>query len=113
MAWQNLFDAHMSNFQIGLAIAGGVVLVAVVAHSAWTSRKNKPRQAQELPPVEPNLEPIPPMSNAATDSSLIQRVPNPMSDPDLSTPPPSATNADVSRIVAVDMESAVGMAEPV
>ena len=51
----------MSNFQIGLAIAGGVVLVAVVAHSTWTSRKNKPRQAQDLPPVEPNLEPLPPM----------------------------------------------------
>jgi len=51
----------MSNFQIGLAIAGGVVLVGVVAHSAWTSRKNKPRQAQDLPPVEPNLEPMPPM----------------------------------------------------
>jgi hypothetical protein len=51
----------MSNFQIGLAIAGGVVLVAVVAHSAWTSRKNKPRQAQDLPPVEPNLDPLPPM----------------------------------------------------
>ena len=55
----------MSNFQIGLAIAGGVVLVAVVAHSAWTSRKNKPRQAQDLPPVEPNLEPMPPMHSTS------------------------------------------------
>jgi hypothetical protein len=55
----------MSNFQIGLAIAGGVVLVAVVAHSAWTSRKNKPRQAQDLPPVEPNLEPLPPMTSTS------------------------------------------------
>lgn len=106
MAWQNPSDAHMSNFQIGLAIAGGVVLVAVVAHSAWTSRKNKPRQAQELPPVEPNLEPIPPMSNAATDSSLIQRTPNPMSDPALSMPPPSATDADVSRTAPWDTEAA-------
>ena len=57
----------MSNFQIGLAIAGGVVLVAVVAHSAWTSRKNKPRQAQDLPPVEPNLEPIPAVHNPSLD----------------------------------------------
>ena len=39
----------MSTLQIGLAIAGGVVLVGVVAHSTWTSRKNKPRQAQPLP----------------------------------------------------------------
>ena len=38
----------MSNLQIGLAIAGGVVLAAVVAHSTWTSRKNKPRQADPM-----------------------------------------------------------------
>jgi len=59
----------MSNFQIGLAIAGGVVLVAVVAHSTWTSRKNKPRQAQDLPPVEPNLEPLPMPRTSALDGS--------------------------------------------
>ena len=39
----------MSTLQIGLAIAGGVVLAGVVAHSAWTSRKNKPRQAEPQP----------------------------------------------------------------
>jgi hypothetical protein len=36
----------MSSLQISLAVAGGLVLAAVVAHSAWTSRKNAPRQAQ-------------------------------------------------------------------
>jgi len=35
----------MSNLQIGLAVAGGVILAAVVAHGAWSSRKNAPRQA--------------------------------------------------------------------
>ena len=40
----------MSTLQVALAIAGGVVLAGVVAHSAWTSRKSKPRQA------EPSLE---------------------------------------------------------
>ncbi len=39
----------MSTLQIGLAIAGGVVLAGVVAHSTWTSRKNKPRQAAPQP----------------------------------------------------------------
>ena len=72
----------MSNFQIGLAIAGGVVLVAVVAHSTWTSRKNKPRQAQDLPPVEPNLEPMPPM----TSSSLVDVSILPPESPPLVTP---------------------------
>ena len=42
----------MSTLQIGLAIAGGVVLAGVVAHSTWTSRKNKPRQAEPLPQDE-------------------------------------------------------------
>ena len=35
----------MSSLQLGLAIGGGLVLAAVVAHGAWTSRKNAPRQA--------------------------------------------------------------------
>jgi hypothetical protein len=35
----------MSSLQIGLAIAGGLVLAGVVAHGAWVSRKNAPRQA--------------------------------------------------------------------
>lgn len=35
----------MSNLQLGLAIAGGVLLAGVVAHGAWTSRRNAPRQA--------------------------------------------------------------------
>ncbi|MGH6627118.1 MAG: cell division protein FtsZ [Burkholderiaceae bacterium] len=40
----------MSSLQLGLAISGGLVLAAVVAHSAWTSRRNAPRQAQpEVP----------------------------------------------------------------
>lgn len=39
----------MSNLQIGLAIAGGVVLAAVVAHGAWSARRNAPRQAQPGP----------------------------------------------------------------
>ena len=39
----------MSTLQIGLAITGGLVLAAVVAHSAWNSRKNSPRKAQTEP----------------------------------------------------------------
>ncbi len=52
----------MSNLQIGLAVAGGLVLAAVVAHGAWTSRKNAPRQAapESAPdaggPTEPVLD---------------------------------------------------------
>ncbi len=44
----------MSNLQIGLAIAGGLVLAGVVAHSAWSARKNQPKLATpEAPVAEP------------------------------------------------------------
>jgi len=44
----------MSTLQIGLAIAGGVVLAGLVAHGAWTSRRNRPRQAEpEALRIEP------------------------------------------------------------
>lgn len=42
----------MSNLQIGLAVAGGIVLAAVVAHGAWTSRRNIPRQPDPEPARE-------------------------------------------------------------
>jgi len=35
----------MSDLQIGLSIAAGLVLAGVVAHNTWTTRKNAPRQA--------------------------------------------------------------------
>ena len=58
----------MSNFSVGLAIIGGLVLAGVVAHSTWTSRRNAPKQAQpDAPPddvrpvlIEPTLDGVPP-----------------------------------------------------
>lgn len=45
----------MSSLQIGLAITGGLVLAAVVAYNAWSTRKAAPRQAQ-APAREPMSE---------------------------------------------------------
>lgn len=42
----------MSDLQMSLAIAGGLVLAAVVAHSAWSARKNQPRLATPEAPVD-------------------------------------------------------------
>ena len=44
---------NMSNLQIGLAVAGGLVLAGVVGFNTWTSRKNAPRQAAPDEPIEP------------------------------------------------------------
>ena len=38
----------MSDLQFGLAVAGGLVLAAMVGHGAWTSHRNRPRQAVVL-----------------------------------------------------------------
>ncbi|KQP14949.1 cell division protein ZipA C-terminal FtsZ-binding domain-containing protein [Pseudorhodoferax sp. Leaf267] len=48
-----------STLQIGLAVAGGVVLAAIVAHSAWSSRRNAPRRPDPEPAdsVAPALAP--------------------------------------------------------
>ncbi len=56
----------MSNLQIGLAVVGGLVLAAMAVHAAWTSRRNRPRQAvvdnpdtepQARGGIEPGFEP--------------------------------------------------------
>ena len=36
----------MSTLQVALAVSGGLVLAGLVAHGAWSSRKNTPRQAE-------------------------------------------------------------------
>ncbi|MFC5523429.1 cell division protein ZipA C-terminal FtsZ-binding domain-containing protein [Polaromonas jejuensis] len=49
----------MSTLQISLAVVGGLVLAGVVAHSAWSSRKNLPKRAtpEAAPAQEPAAEP--------------------------------------------------------
>ncbi|MDB5940839.1 MAG: hypothetical protein JWQ13_405 [Ramlibacter sp.] len=41
----------LSSFTLGLAIIGGLLLAALIAWNAWTSRRNTPRQAQPPAPV--------------------------------------------------------------
>ena len=41
----------MSNFTLGLAIIGGLLLAALVAWNTWSSRRNTPRQAQPAAPA--------------------------------------------------------------
>jgi len=50
----------MSNFQLGLFVLGGLVLLGLLVHSAWSARANTPRQAQQdtAPAAEPQSEPV-------------------------------------------------------
>jgi len=78
----------MSTLQIGLAVAGGVVLAGIVAHEAWKARKLAPRQPVRAEPthddtagaVEPTLAsdpfavesfPLPPPEKKAGMDALI------------------------------------------
>lgn len=59
----------MSNLQVGLAVAGALVLAAVIAHGAWTSRKSRPKQAEPLAvrdedKLEPRLDADAPLEAA-------------------------------------------------
>ncbi len=49
----------MISLQISLAVAGGLVLAGVVAHSAWSSRRNLPKRAspKTMPVQEPTGTP--------------------------------------------------------
>ncbi len=40
----------MSSLQMGLLVAGGVTLLAVLGYNYWLSRKSAPRQAEVMPP---------------------------------------------------------------
>jgi hypothetical protein len=46
----------MSTLQISLAVAGGVVLAAVVAHGAWSARKNEPKRPTPPVPAPPPVK---------------------------------------------------------
>jgi hypothetical protein len=60
----------VSNLQIGLAIAGGLILAAVVAHGAWSARKNQPMLATPQAPVKD------PLAQAASDASSARQEPS-------------------------------------
>ena len=58
----------MSSFTVGLAILGGLVLAALVAWNAWTTRRNTPRQPEAVvaPQPSPDAERVDPVFDALT-----------------------------------------------
>ena len=94
----------MSNLQIGLAGAGAVVLAGVVAHGAWVSRRNEPRQAQPAQ-LEPGLNSVhagEPDGPGFNDS--------PMEPHGFSMPPPKK---EVSLDALIDVLAPIGLEVPV
>ena len=64
----------MSALQLWLAVIGGLVLAALVAHNAWNTRRSRPRQADPTQPLSaPNLgqsaDGLPSRSESTSDDS--------------------------------------------
>lgn len=62
----------MSSLQVGLAVAGGLVLGGVIAYNTWNARRHEPRQAQ------PDTQPAPLAARERTEPAF--------SDPPAATP---------------------------
>lgn len=94
----------MSKLQIGLAIAGGLLLAALVAHGAWTARRNQPRLAEPEPgPVEPQgLEP-PGLGPSAAPAGA--------DEPDLLLPPALEKKPLMDPLI--DVIAAIELEQPV
>ena len=86
----------MSSLQISLAVAGGVVLAALVAHGAWVARRNAPKQAQ---PDQPILD-------ARNGTGTTKNVLNAQPD-GTSMPTESAHQSMIIALLGTIMESAL------
>ena len=64
----------MSTLQISLAVAGGLVLAGVVAHSAWSARKNQPKRA--TPEASTDQPPAQTPEGEATDTLAERQEPS-------------------------------------
>jgi len=63
----------MSSLQVGLAIAGGLILGAVIAYNTWNSRRHEPRQAEPEPAAPPPADALrmEPGWGAAVDAAAL------------------------------------------
>lgn len=60
----------MSTLQLSLALLGGLVLICVIAHSAWASRRSLPRRAT---PQTPAVGSAPGVEEGKPDGGAVQR----------------------------------------
>ncbi len=73
----------MSGFTLGLAILGGLVLAALVAWNAWTTRRNTPRQAEVPVAAVPAGELLQERTEPVFDTEALSPLPPPERKPGL------------------------------
>ena len=65
----------MSSLQVGLAVAGGLILGGVIAYNTWNARRNEPRQAQpESQPAPLVAERVEPTIDGSSGAPAPERV---------------------------------------
>ena len=77
----------MSSLQVGLAVAGGLILGGVIAYNTWNARRNEPRQADPEPDAPRDAVAPQERADARIEPSLhstqpASRVAEPELDPD-------------------------------
>ena len=96
----------MKDLTVGLAILGGLVLAAVIAHSAWKARRLAPRQASPAEPAGPLAgERIDP----SLDATLQGLVEGSNAQPAAALPPERRAMLDplIDSVAPIALESAV------
>lgn len=73
----------MSGFTLGIAILGALVLAAIVAWNAWTTRRNTPRQPELAVATAPVSDTLPERSEPVFDDAPLAPLPLPERKPGL------------------------------
>jgi hypothetical protein len=86
-----------SGLQLGLAVAGGVVLIGVVAWSTWSTQRHKPRQARPEPgPASHATDPVLEAETGAAARPVVGQI-----GPFMSAIPPPDRRARLDALIDV------------
>ncbi len=104
----------MKSLQLWLAVLGGLLLAAVIAHGTWQQRKG--RRARESDGTTSNFAPLDmPAANTVADTeplaARLEEMPDLTEPPPMRVPPASA-NAPVASSVALDPTQPMPLTEP-
>ncbi|MBP7453138.1 MAG: cell division protein FtsZ [Ottowia sp.] len=100
----------MSSLQVGLAVAGGLILGGVIAYNTWNARRNEPRQAQPDGLASPRAEQIERAEPTIDGMPIAAERTEPVLDGDLRTLPPSRSDFAPTDPSATDFASTTTLA---
>ena len=100
----------MSALQVGLAVAGGLILGGVIAYNTWNARRNEPRQAQPDVPPGPRVEQMERAEPTIDGAPLSVERMEPMLEGDLREPAPARADFGADGGVPADFASTTTLA---